>query len=319
MLEKAIKELFRVMPKEEVYFSRKGEYSITPSQDNFLKTHYDPKIKVIHFEFEKNIDWEKVEEFYVDENNFLSVEFVCDSERFSDLATEYHTLSPPVDETIMDYELRITKEDEVLEIVSEGPYSLTFYVCYENKKTGDIKNKVLKVKKTEEKINEELKRILDKQKKSSHKRPEKDVITAVVKTPKEKLENLLKLNLDEEEVALNYDEMQERIRKVRDIMLKMPITVKKGLLKINFEYTSDCKLEYCVNKDYGSTVDLYRDINIDWEKDTIHTGSVTDIFGLESVGFDIEYQNGKCKVRGRVSTELLGEGLLEEFLNKFNA
>ncbi len=318
MLEKAIKELFRVMPNEEVYFSKEGEYSPAPSEKNFLRASYDSKLNLIYFDFEKDIEWEQVEDFYSDENNFLTVEFACDAERFYDLATEYHTLSPPVDETIMDYELRITKEDEILEIVSEDPYTLTFYISHENNKTGDIKSKILKVKKTEAITNDELKKIFDNQKRNSRKRPEKEFIRAVIETPRDELEKILNQSSDEEEVILDYEEMQEKVKKVRDIMLKMPNTLKKGSLKVDFEFTPDCSIDYYINKNYESAADLHRDANLDWTKDTIHTGNIKDIFGFEGVGFDIEYSNGKCKVMGRMSTDLLGEGFLKEFLNKFN-
>lgn len=318
MLERCMQEIFRVMPDQTVYFSRQGAISPKYSNKHFIKASFNKNLNLIKFKFKVKIDWQDIENLYNTEKHYLSVLFSCDDERFYDLSTEFHTLSPPVDENVTNYELKLIKKNERLEIISDGTYNLRFYINYKDLRTGKKVFKTLNVKSKEKKLLDNLRKVLQYKKENPFKVVEKENLISLLKMPKEELSRLKNIKWEEENVIMTYEELIDRVKKTRDLMLSLPEIIRKGKLKTSFKFTNDCKVKYYIDKLYENIVNLYYDNNIDWDTDFICVGSDNDIFGIRQVGFDISYHKGICHVKGRVGKELLGEGKLEEFLNNFN-
>ncbi|PIN81927.1 hypothetical protein COV11_00715 [Candidatus Woesearchaeota archaeon CG10_big_fil_rev_8_21_14_0_10_30_7] len=319
MLEKLIRERFRVSPKETVYFSKSGQSSSKPTQKNFLKTWFDNEFKLIRFEFEQKIDWEQIEEFYTEKNITCRAEFFCDDERFYDLSTEYNTLSPPFDPNIEDYELIMNNEHELLDILSDGVYSLRFELYHENFKEKKHYTRPITIRLNKEELkiqDEEATEMLLDSLYNTHEFLSGDVIKFLVKLPDNEYKKLHQIKL-EENILMSYDELEERVKKQRDIMLKIPDAIRRGKLNTSFKYTDDCEIDYYLTKIYNSLVDLYRDANFDWSSDSLQAVKTTGI-ASEELGYDIVYSMGKCYVHGKINPSILGRGKLEQFLRNFN-
>ncbi len=319
-LERTIKERFQVSPHETCYFSPSGKISLEPSDDCFIKVNHSRDTKFIYFDFQRPVEWEKIEHLFADTKNGCAVIFGCDAERFRDLATEYHLLGSPIDEKIESYEVDLRTDEESLEVHSDDTFSKRFFIDYTNYKEFEMLSYDYCPELGDEKpIPEHIKTILDWRREFFYTVPGKEGLKALLSLSKEERNDLYYVYTKggNEAVLFDVNELEERIQQQIDFFLKVPEMVRKGELKTEFKYKKDCEIEYFITRAYDGLTEIYSDSKVDSERDMFEvTKGYTNSTG-DDLAFQMKYYSGACDVRGFLKIDLLGEGKLEELVRYF--
>lgn len=263
-LEGRIKEFISLNLEGVAYFSPDGNLSSEPSETHFLKVEggSDPLGSIASVSFSKSKG--EMGPFrdlgYFLHNDWISILYSCDLERFRRLMKHYHNDS--IDTDVIHYELKVVSPTgESFTIVDEDNISSAVILVYQDK-DGQ--------KRTELHIDEYFGENPNKGKPMP---PEFDIGDTSAMSDDEVAQRLLDKVLEHKDMSMGRfmeiageseiikpEYQQGMSRKHLQFFLELPRMLERGLIKAPFPVTSQCTFQYSFERCFTNYDELEEDL-----------------------------------------------------------
>ncbi len=327
-LEEKIKEFISANPRYIGYFSLDGSFSNESSQEYPLKVKAsDTNSTSIGISFEKPNAGDPIGEFgnLLQDGASVIVTFICDQEHFERMIRYFHWKdgSFDVDDSVMSYQFSVVKGDEIVIISTTHGPRLTIEHKSEDKSKRFSLDKYFLTSDTREELEE-----IDI----------RHQISEIGEFVESEYESVAKrLGFERPETSRTKNEMGEAMLYLFHPAFRNSIGLAKtnffvniqrlttrGVVKLPFEITPDCKVEYRLERFYPLNLSSdERDVlsGINAASTDVTPNPETDHISIMQRSEELgTFYNIQCKPGKPYGVEFylpianLGQGLLDQFL-----